>query len=139
MLLLLITASFITVYFVQYRVLTSYFFILNLLFFVLNSAVVIQISAWCLRKSLNTSVHCLGQAVAAQCFLHLWSLKTESSIYETLILTTERSFFMVSELQNVWYSWLDMEIRSIAWKNSYADSVTFFIENSSLEFLLSRL
>lgn len=56
-----------------------------------------------------------------------------------LILTTERSFFMVSELQNIWYCWLDMEIMPIAWKYSYANSVTFLVEEMLKYYFESRL
>lgn len=39
---------------------------------------------------------------------------------------------MVSELQSIWYSWLEMEIMSIAWKYNYADSVTFGGRNAEV-------
>jgi len=45
-----------------------------------------------------------------------------------LILTTERSFFMGSELQNIWCSWLDTEVVSVVWKYSYAGGVIFLVE-----------
>lgn len=70
----------------------------------------------------------VSQVVAAERVLHLWYLETKCFINEMLILTTERSFFMVSGLQNVWYSWLGMEIMAIAWKYSHADRVTFLVE-----------
>lgn len=46
---------------------------------------------------------------------------------------------MVSELQNIWYCWLDMEIMSIAWKYSYANSVTFLVEEMLKYYFENRL